>query len=273
MSTTSSQVAERILTYVMQAQLEYVEFSKNHPFLEQTITNLAIQKRTSQSYLESLQLWEWLKQIQEEVYGPDSEVIIYTYKNIGICYLAMGIPEKSEEYYLKALTLMEQMQSEGDSVADPELLKEDREQMASIYNNLYLSSVTNNEKDKAKQYIQKTLHFQNLVYGENSIQASNCQYIQSNCCLKLGQIDEAIECMNQAIKVFDNPDEELKRAKDEMLLIKVRYFNQFASIYFIKGEYPKAKECIDQAYTICNDPTNYTYETAEPFKKSLIEVE
>ena len=168
----------------------------------------------------------------------------------------MGIPEKSEEYYLKALTLMEQMQSESDSVTDPELLKEDREQMASIYNNLYLSSVTNNERDKAKQYIQKTLHFQNLVYGENSIQSSNCQYIQSNCCLKLGQIDEAIECMNQAIKVFENPDEELKRAKDEMLLIKVRYFNQFASIYFIKGEYPKAKECIDQAYTICNDPNN-----------------
>ena len=59
-------------------------------------------------------------------------------------------------------------------MTDPELLKEDREQMASIYNNLYLSSVTNNEKDKAKLYIQKTLHFQNLVYGENSIQSSNC---------------------------------------------------------------------------------------------------
>jgi hypothetical protein len=54
-------VAERILTYVMQAQLEYVEFSKNHPFLEQTITNLAILKRTGQGYLESLQLWEWLR--------------------------------------------------------------------------------------------------------------------------------------------------------------------------------------------------------------------
>jgi len=63
MSTSSAQVAERILTYVMQSQLEYVEFSKNHPFLEQTITNLAILKRSSQSYLESLQLWEWLRQI------------------------------------------------------------------------------------------------------------------------------------------------------------------------------------------------------------------
>jgi hypothetical protein len=40
--------------------------------------------------------------------------MIYTFKNIGICYLAMGIPEKSEENYMKALNLMEQMQSEGE---------------------------------------------------------------------------------------------------------------------------------------------------------------
>jgi hypothetical protein len=58
-----------------------------------------------------------------------------------------------------------------------------------------------------------------------------------------------------------------------MLLIKARYFNQFASIYFIKGEYLKSKSYIDQAYAICSDPTNYTFETAEPFKKSLTEVE
>lgn len=101
-------------------------------------------------------------------------MIIYTYKNIGICYLALGIPEKSEENYLKALALMQQVQEEGESATDPELLKEDREQMASIYNNLYLSSVTNNEKEKAKQYIQKTLHFNSLLHGKNSIQASNC---------------------------------------------------------------------------------------------------
>jgi tetratricopeptide (TPR) repeat protein len=121
--------------------------------------------------------------------------MIYTYKNIGICYLALGIPEKSEEYYLKALNLMEHMQNGNEGNADPELLKEDREQMASIYNNLYLSSVTNGDKDKAKQYIEKTLHFNKLVHGENSIQASNCYYIASNTCLKLGQIDEAIENM------------------------------------------------------------------------------
>ncbi len=145
--------------------------------------------------------------------------------------------------------------------------------MASIYNNLYLSSASNNDKEKAKEYIEKCLHFNKLVHGENSIQVSNCHFIRSNCCLKLGLIDEAIKSMEESIKLFDNQDEELKKAKDEMLLIKVRFFNQYATIFFIKRDFQKAKHYIDQAFSICSDPTNYTYETAESFKKSLTEVE
>jgi tetratricopeptide (TPR) repeat protein len=132
---------------------------------------------------------------------------------------------------------MEHMKNEGEAETDPELLKEDREQMASIYNNLYLSSLSNGDREKAKQYIEKTLNFNRLIHGENSIEVSNAYFLVSNCCLKLGQIDEAVEQMELAVKIFDQPNEDFKRAKDEMLLIKVRFYNQFASIYFIKGDY------------------------------------
>lgn len=47
MSTSTSEIAERILSYVLNAQIEYVEYSKIHPFMEQTITHLAILKRSS----------------------------------------------------------------------------------------------------------------------------------------------------------------------------------------------------------------------------------
>jgi Tfp pilus assembly protein PilF len=40
------------------------------------------------------------------LYGENHEVLIYTYKNIGICYLGLGIPERAEDYYLKALRIM-----------------------------------------------------------------------------------------------------------------------------------------------------------------------
>jgi hypothetical protein len=54
MSTQNAQSAGNILSYVYQKQLEYVGMSKYHPFLEQTLTNLAILRRSSQQYLESL---------------------------------------------------------------------------------------------------------------------------------------------------------------------------------------------------------------------------
>jgi hypothetical protein len=48
MSTSNPGAAGNILSYVMQKQLEYVNMSKYHPFLEQTLTNLAILRRSSQ---------------------------------------------------------------------------------------------------------------------------------------------------------------------------------------------------------------------------------
>ena len=40
------------------------------------------------------------------MYGDDQEVLIYTYKNIGICYIGLGLPDRAEENYLRALEIM-----------------------------------------------------------------------------------------------------------------------------------------------------------------------
>ena len=102
------------------------------------------------------------------MYGESNEVLIYTYKNIGLCYLALSVPEKAEENYLKALDLMKVLKVEHPA-QDVELLKEDNEQMAAIYFNLYLSSVANNEKEKAKAYNLKALELNTVLYGLNSL--------------------------------------------------------------------------------------------------------
>jgi len=41
------------------------------------------------------------------MYGKDKEVLVYTYKNIGVCYLGIGLPERAEEAYKKALDIMD----------------------------------------------------------------------------------------------------------------------------------------------------------------------
>lgn len=66
------------------------------------------------------------------MYGPESEALVYTYYNIGICYLALGVADKAEVNYLNALNLMNLVKNE-DASQNEELFKDDRMQLADIY--------------------------------------------------------------------------------------------------------------------------------------------
>ncbi len=96
MAAPATDSAHRILLYVLKKQLEYVGFRQNHPFLEQTVVNLAVFYRSSEQLESSLQMWHQLRRIQEAMYGEDHEVLIFTHKNIGISYLGLGMSEKAE---------------------------------------------------------------------------------------------------------------------------------------------------------------------------------
>lgn len=75
--------------------------------------------------------------------------------------------------------------------------------MATLYHNLFISAISNNERDKAREYNLKTMHYYSLLHGENSLEVSNCKQIQSTLALRLGNIEESIRWMEQAITYFD----------------------------------------------------------------------
>ena len=82
-----------------------------------------------------------------------------------------------------------------------------------------------------------------MLYGDNSLQMSNCRQIQSTLALRLGHLEESVRWMEAAVSYFDNDEDEEKKEheKSELQLIKVRYFSHFASVYYIKGDYKNAK--------------------------------
>lgn len=51
--------------------------------------------------------------------------------------------------------------------------------MATIYFNLYLSAISNDEREKAKEYNLKALSYNELIYSERSLQVSNNNFIHS----------------------------------------------------------------------------------------------
>ena len=67
--------------------------------------------------------------------------------------------------------------------------------------------------------------------------------------------------MKEALLVLEYVDAEMKKSKDEMLLIKIRYQTELATMYYVKGDYKMAKEYIDKSLEICGNEANYTYDT------------
>lgn len=49
---------------------------------------MAIFFRSNEKYSSALQMFMALLDIQTAMYGTEGESLIYTYKNIGICYMA-----------------------------------------------------------------------------------------------------------------------------------------------------------------------------------------
>ncbi len=52
-----------------------------------------------------------LLEIQEAMYGPEGESLVYTYKNLGVCYLAQGQYERAETQFMKAKNIIELLMS------------------------------------------------------------------------------------------------------------------------------------------------------------------
>ena len=61
-----------------------------HPFLEQTFLNFGIFYRTLKKFADSLMMWKRLEELQKDLYGEEASALIFTWKNMGTCYLGIG---------------------------------------------------------------------------------------------------------------------------------------------------------------------------------------
>ena len=92
-------VVSEIYTYVISAQVKYCKMNMKHPFLEQTFMNIAIFNRSMKKFADSLQMWKLLEGLQKEMYGEDSYNMMFTWKNIGTCYLGVGNADQARDYF------------------------------------------------------------------------------------------------------------------------------------------------------------------------------
>ena len=188
-----------------------------HPFLEQTYFNIAIFNRTLKRFSDSLLMWKRLENLQKDLYGEKSPVLYFTWKNVGTCYLGVGQSEQAKKYFEDCLQLLKDCPVDEEKV---DVIQKDKEEEASLNQNLYLVNVADRNYEAALKQSEICITLLGEIYGTRSKKLAGKHYQKANCCLFLQRKDEAIESIEKAIDIHNNPepDKEQKDNAAEKLL-------------------------------------------------------
>jgi tetratricopeptide (TPR) repeat protein len=165
-----SMVSE-IYTYVISSQVKYCKMDMKHPFLEQTYLNIAIFNRSMKKFADSLQMWKLLEGLQRELYGDDSYTLLFTYKNIGTCFLGVGNSDKAREYFELCIELLDKCKTNK-----PDIIKKDKDELSSLHQNMYLTYVSERNYQSALESAEKVIALMSELYGERAKRLSSKYY-------------------------------------------------------------------------------------------------
>jgi tetratricopeptide (TPR) repeat protein len=95
MKPDSFQKALERLEELFPKQLATLKNNETHPFLEQTINQMAMLYKVTGKEEESEKMYKTLVQIKLKYYGEASESLMVTLKNLGGVQIMMGKPEEA----------------------------------------------------------------------------------------------------------------------------------------------------------------------------------
>ena len=193
-------VVSEIYTYVISAQVKYCKMNMKHPFLEQTFMNIAIFNRSMKKFADSLQMWKLLEGLQKDMYGEDSYNMMFTWKNIGTCYLGIGNSDQARDYFQQCIDLIKKQ--DKDSFSD-EIKKRDKDEIRELTQNLYHTFVSDRNFEKALECADHVIAGILEEDGQSSRKLSSKYYQKASSLLNLRRREDAIETIEKAIESFD----------------------------------------------------------------------
>ena len=166
-------VVSEIYTFVIAAQVKYCKMDMRHPFLEQTFLNIAIFNRSMKKYADALMMWKRLEALQTDLYGDKAITHLYTWKNIGTCYLGIGKSEDARKYFLDCIELVGSLKQDN---VKPEFIRKDQEEIANLNQNLYLTYISDRDYEAAIRVTDVSLDIISKIYGPRSKRVASKWY-------------------------------------------------------------------------------------------------
>ena len=124
------------------------------------------------------------------MYGENSYNLLFTFKNIGTCFLGVGNSEKAREYFEQCIDLLGKCKT-----SKPDIVKKDREEESSLHQNLYLTFVSERNYTAALESSEKVIEIMSELHGERARRLSSKYYQKANSFLNLRKRDQAIEAI------------------------------------------------------------------------------
>lgn len=99
--------------------------------------------------------------------------MLHTLKNIGTCYIGLGKPEDARRYFGEVVDIIKSCQTDKDN---EDTKRRDEEDIAGVYQNVYLTYVADRDFEKALEYTEKSHAIVRAIYGERSKRVASKYY-------------------------------------------------------------------------------------------------
>ena len=148
---------------------------------------------------------------------------------------------QGQRFLSKAQELIQKFSHNDEVQMSPEEIKQSREQQSSLFFQQYLAAESNQDYEKALEYIGKQSEIIKLMQPGKSTKLCSNYYLRSKLQMKLCKFEDALASINDAFKLRDELADEFA---DDMPIVSARYFMQLADLSFVTRKY---EECVEAA--------------------------
>lgn len=258
-------VVSEIYSYVLTAQVKYCRYNMKHPFLEQSYLNMGIFNRSLKKFGESLRTWQRLEELQKDLYGERSPVLLFTWKNLGTCCLGLGQSDQALKHFEASIGLLQEQPMDEDKEA---VRTKDKVELLGLKQYLYLTHATDRNFASALEMAESCTELSAELYGPRSRKVATKLHQQATCLLQLGKKDKAAEAIEKAINVWEKPEENAvsieekegtdpkgaAAAEEQASFHRIQYQHLLASVLYMQGRnWDQAIEASERGIKLCQD--------------------